>query len=65
MVPGPCDWGEASQVVFASAVEMACHATPSKVGAAGTGINGTFPPRMVFGQADSGGPLVCLRTGGT
>lgn len=42
MVPGPCDWGEASKVVLASAVKLASHATPSKVGAAGTGINGTF-----------------------
>lgn len=42
MVPGPCDWGEASKAVLASAVKPASHAIPSKVGAAGTAINGTF-----------------------
>lgn len=44
MVPDPRDWGEASQAVLASVVKLASHATPSKVDAAGTGTNGTFPP---------------------
>lgn len=65
MVPGPCDWGEASKVALASAVKLASHATPSKVGAAGTGINGTFLCQWSLDRVTLGGPLACLRAGGT